>query len=200
MGLMVLGAAVSYLLVSVSGTWTLLMGIGAGTGAVYLLRWYWWRINAWSEIVAMIVAALMQVLLRTVVHIPGSESMVFAKSILLTVAVTTLAWVTATYLTRPEPESKLLAFYRRVRPDIYGWKRIAARAPEVPASREAKHNIVDWILGCIMVYMTLFGIGKLVLGYRRLGLTLLVIAGISGYAIYWHFSQRGWETLSGRKA
>ena len=198
MGLMVLGAAVSYLLVSISGTWTLLMSIGAGTGAVYLLRWYWWRINAWSEIVAMTVAAFMQVLLRTVVHIPGSESMVFAKSILLTVAVTTLAWITATYLTKPEPESKLLSFYRRVRPDIYGWKRVAAQAPEVPASREAKHNLLDWALGCIMVYMTLFGIGKLVLGYRGLGLTFLVIAAISGYAIYWHFSRRGWETLSGR--
>jgi hypothetical protein len=164
---------------------------------VYLLRWYWWRINAWSEIVAMVVAAGMQVLLRTVIPIPGSESMVFAKSILLTVAVTTLAWVTATYLTKPEPESKLLAFYRRVRPDIYGWKRIAAQATEVPASREAKHNLLDWVLGCIMVYMILFGIGKLVLGYRRLGLTFLVIAGISGYAIYWHFSRRGWATLSG---
>ena len=200
MGLMVLGAAVSYLLVSISGTWTLLMGIGAGTGAVYLLRWYWWRINAWSEIVAMLVAAGMQVLLHTVIHIPGSESIVFAKSILLTVTVTTLAWVMATFLTKPEPESKLLAFYRRVRPDIYGWKRIAAQAPEVSPSREAKHNLLDWVLGCIMVYMTLFGIGKLVLGYRRLGLAFLVIAGISGYAIYWHFSRRGWETLSGRKA
>ena len=200
MGLMVMGAAVSYLLKSISGTWTLLMGIGAGTGAVYLLRWYWWRINAWSEIVAMVVAAGMQVLLHTVIRIPGSESIVFAKSILLTVTVTTLAWVTATYLTRPEPESKLLSFYRRVRPDIYGWKRIAAQAPEVPASREAKHNVLDWVLGCIMVYMTLFGIGKMVLGYRRLGLSFLVIAGISGYAIYSHFSRRGWETLSGRKA
>jgi SSS family solute:Na+ symporter len=199
MGLMVLGAAVSYLLVSVSGTWTLLMGIGAGTGAVYLLRWYWWRINAWSEIVAMVVAALMQVLLRTVIHIPGPESMVFAKSILLTVTVTTLAWVIVTYCTKPEPESKLLAFYRRVRPDVYGWKRIAAQAPEVAASREAPHNLVDWVLGCIMVYMALFGIGKVVLGYTRLGLTFLVIAGISAYAIFLHFSRRGWETLSGKE-
>ena len=197
MGLMVMGAAVSYLLVSISGTWTLLMGIGAGTGAVYLLRWYWWRINAWSEIVAMVVAAVMQVLLHTVIHIPGSESLVFAKSILLTVAVTTVAWVTATYLTRPEPESKLLAFYRRVRPDVYGWKRIAAQAPEITASREAKHNALDWALGCLMVYMTLFGIGKIVLGYTSLGLTFLVIAAISGYAIYSHFSRRGWDKLSG---
>jgi Na+/proline symporter len=198
MGLMLLGAAVSYLLVSISGTWTLLMGIGAGTGAVYLLRWYWWRINAWSEIVAMVVAAAMQVLLHTVIHISGSESIVFAKSILLTVVATTLAWVIVTWLTKPEPEEKLLAFYRRVRPDVYGWKRIAAQAPEIPASREARHNLLDWVFGCVMVYMTLFGIGKLVLGYTHLGLTFLVIAGISGYAIYWHFSRRGWQTLSGR--
>jgi len=198
MALMVLGAAVSYLLVSVSGTWTLLMGIGAGTGAVYLLRWYWWRINAWSEIIAMIVAALMQILLRTVIHIPGSESMVFAKSILITVPVTTFAWVVVTFLTRPEPESKLLEFYRRVRPEVFGWRHIAIQAPEIPPNHDAKYNFVDWILGCVMVYMALFGIGKLLLGSTGVGIAFLGIAALSGYAIYWDFSRRGWETLSGK--
>jgi Na+/proline symporter len=198
MGLMVLGAAVSYLLKSVSGTWTLLMGIGAGTGAVYLLRWYWWRINAWSEIVAMLAAAVMQVLLRTVIHLSGSESIVFAKSILITVAVTTPAWLLATFLTSPEPESKLLQFYRRVRPEVAGWKHIAAQAPEVPPSHDAKYNLMDWLLGCLMVYMALFGIGKLLLGSTRTGLLFLTISAVSGYTIYRDFSRRGWETLSGR--
>jgi SSS family solute:Na+ symporter len=198
MGLMVLGAAVSYLLKSVSGTWTLLMGIGAGTGAVYLLRWYWWRINAWSEIVAMLAAAVMQALLRTVIHLSGSESIVFAKSILITVAVTTPAWLLATFLTAPEPESKLLQFYRRVRPEVAGWKHIAAQAPEIPPSHDAKYNLMDWLLGCLMIYMALFGIGKLLLGSTRTGLLFLTISAVSGYTIYRDFSRRGWETLSGR--
>jgi hypothetical protein len=125
--------------------------------------------------------------------------MVFAKSILITVAVTTPAWVVATFLTSPEPESKLLQFYRRVRPDAGGWKHIAEQAPEIPPSHDAKYNLLDWFLGCLMIYMALFGIGKLLLGSTGTGLLFLTISALSGYTIYWDFSQRGWETLSGRQ-
>jgi Na+/proline symporter len=197
--LALLGAAVSLVMTSVSGAWQLLLGIGAGTGAVYLLRWYWWRINAWSEVSAMVAAAITTALLRAVIHIQGTEATVFAKSILLTVAVTSLVWLAVTYLTTPEPQSKLLDFYRRVRPGVSGWKRIAALAPEVPPSRDGRYNVMDWVLGCLMVYMTLFGIGKLLLGSVGLGILFLAVAVTSGYAIYWDFSKRGWETLSGRK-
>jgi hypothetical protein len=181
---------------SVAGAWQLLLGIGAGTGAVYLLRWYWWRINAWSEVSAMVAAAVTTVLLRTVIHIQGTEAIVFAKSILLTVAVTSAVWLAATYLTAPEPESKLLEFYRRVRPGVTGWKQVARLAPEVPASRDGWYNFMDWVLGCLMVYMTLFGIGKLLLGSTGWGILFLAVAVTAGYAIYWDFSKRGWETLS----
>ncbi len=122
-----LGAVVSLYMQSVAGAWQLLLGVGAGTGAVYLLRWYWWRINAWSEVSAMTAAALVTALLHTWIHIAGSEADVFAKSILLTVAVTTLVWVVVTFLTAPEPDSKLLEFYRRVRPGVTGWKHVAAQ-------------------------------------------------------------------------
>ena len=98
--LAILGAAVSLVMTSVAGAWQLLLGVGAGTGAVYLLRWYWWRINAWSEVSAMTAAAITTVLLHTVIHIQGTEAIVFAKSILLTVAVTTVVWLAVTYLTR----------------------------------------------------------------------------------------------------
>jgi len=197
--LAILGAVVSLFMTSVSGAWELLLGIGAGTGAVYLLRWYWWRINVWSEVAAMTAAALTTLVLRKAATFSGSDSIVFAKSMLVTVGVTTVVWVTATFLTKPEPESKLLEFYRRVRPAATGWKRIAAQAPEIPASHEGWYHLMDWALGCVMVYMALFGIGKLVLGETRLGAALLTLSAISGYAIYWDFSRRGWETLSGRK-
>ncbi|HZP00667.1 MAG TPA: sodium:proline symporter, partial [Terriglobia bacterium] len=196
--LAILGAIVSLYMQSVSGAWELILGIGAGTGAVYLLRWYWWRINAWSEISAMIAAAITTALLRTKVHLSGSDSEVFAKSILLTVAVTTVAWVATTFLTRPEPESKLVKFYRRVRPGVSGWKPIAALAPEIPPSQDGWYNLMDWLLGCLMVYMALFGIGKLLLGSVPLGLGFLALSVISGYAIYWDLSRRGWETFSGK--
>jgi Na+/proline symporter len=194
--LAVLGAVVSLYMTSVAGAWNLLLGIGAGTGAVYLLRWYWWRINAWSEVSAMAVAALTTIVLNTAVHLEGSSSIVFAHSILITVAITTATWVTVTLLTRPESEAKLLEFYRRVRPVAAGWKHIAALAPEVPASHEGWYNLMDWLLGCLMVYMALFGIGKLLLGSVGLGLSFLVISAASGYLIYRDFSRRGWETLS----
>jgi len=194
--LALLGAAVSLVMGSVSGAWQLLLGIGAGTGAVYLLRWYWWRINAWSEVSAMGAAAAMTALLHTVIHIEGSDAIVFAKSILLTVAVTTVVWVSVTFLTNPEPDSKLLEFYRRVRPGITGWKHIAAQAPEVPPTHDGWYNLMDWLLGCLMVYMALFGIGKLILGSTGVGVLFLAISAVSAYAIYWDFSRRGWEKLS----
>ena len=194
--LALLGAAVSLVMESVSGAWQLLLGIGAGTGAVYLLRWYWWRINAWSEVAAMAAAAAMTVLLHTVVKLTGSDAIIFAKSILLTVAVTTVVWVTATFITKPEPDSKLVEFYRRVRPGQFGWARVAALAPEVPATDEGWYNLLDWLLGCLMVYMALFGIGKIILGSMGIGIAFLLISGASGAAIYWDMSRRGWEKLS----
>ncbi len=195
--LALLGAAVSLVMGSVSGAWQLLLGIGAGTGAVYLLRWYWWRINAWSEVAAMGAAAAMTAILHTEIHLTGSEAIVFAKSILLTVAVTTIVWMAATFLTNPEPDSKLLEFYRRVRPGVLGWKRIAALAPEIPATHDGWYNLMDWLLGSLMVYMALFGIGKILLGSLALGLSFLMVAAVAAYAIYWDFSRRGWEKLSG---
>ena len=196
--LAIIGAAASLLMESVAGAWELVLSIGAGTGAVYLLRWYWWRVNAWSEVSAMTTAGVVTVVLRVLQPFSGSEQTVFAKSILLTVAITTVVWLAATFLTRPEPEAKLTEFYRRVRPGVRGWKHIAALAPETPASHDGWYNLLDWLLGCLMVYMALFGIGKLVLGSTGIGLLFLAVSALAGYAIYWDFSRRGWEVLSGK--
>jgi solute:Na+ symporter, SSS family len=196
--LAILGAGVSLLMQTVTGGWELIMAIGAGTGAVYLLRWYWWRINAWSEISSMTAAGITTVALKLWVHFSGSPAIVFAKTILVTVSVTTAVWLLVTFLTPPDEDSKLVAFYRHVRPNIFGWKRIAALAPDVIPSRDNWYNLLDWLLGCLMVYMALFGIGKLLLGSPALGGLFLGVAAVSGAAIYWDFSKRGWETLSGK--
>jgi SSS family solute:Na+ symporter len=198
--LAILGALVSLIMSSVSGAWELLLGVGAGTGAVYLLRWYWWRINAWSEVASMTAAAATTAVLHYGIHLQGSPAVVFAHSILITVAVTSAVWLAVTFLTPPEPQAKLLEFYRRVRPTATGWKTIAALAPEITPARDGWYNLCDWLLGCLMVYMAMFGLGKLILGPAWEGWIFLVIAAFSAFAIYWDFSKRGWGALSGKDA
>jgi Na+/proline symporter len=180
---------------SVGEGWQIVLGLGVGTGAVYILRWYWWRINAWSEISAMLVAAAVATYLHK--HLPGDDPVTFAKTSLITAGITTVAWIAATFLTPPESEERLLAFYRRVRPTVHGWKKIAALAPEIPQVRDVTSNAFDWLMGCVLVYASLFGIGKIIFGSWMLGVLLLAIAAGAGYLIFWDLSRRGWQVLSG---
>jgi SSS family solute:Na+ symporter len=183
---------------SIQAAWQLLLGMGAGTGGVLLLRWYWWRINAWSEISSMIAAFVVSVSL-TRVHFAGNDSVVFAKTALITAGVTTLVWIITTLVTPAEPEQLLLKFYRRVHPTVHGWKHIAALAPEMPPVRDLSANAFDWIMGCTLVYCAMFGIGEIVLQEWLPGFILLVCAALSGYFIFWSLSRRGWKTLSGEQ-
>jgi Na+/proline symporter len=181
---------------SIQAAWQLLLGIGAGTGGVLLLRWYWWRINAWSEISSMIAAFVVSMTLQQV-RFSGNSSVVFAKTAMITTLVTTIVWLTTTLATRPENDQLLLNFYRRVRPTIYGWTRVAALAPDSKPVCDLSANTLDWLLGCALVYCCMFGIGELVLLAWWSGLLLLVAAALAGYLIYWNLSRRGWETLTG---
>jgi solute:Na+ symporter, SSS family len=184
-------------LASINQGWQLVLNIGFGTGAVYILRWYWSRINAWSEIVAMAVAALMTMGLSRV-PFSGNDTLVYAKTALITGFVTTIAWVIATFATHPESDATLIGFYKRVHPTVYGWKRIAKLVPELPEVRDVKANAFNWVMGVILVYGCLFGIGKLVFGQWIWGFVLLAMAGVAGYLIFWDLSRRGWTTLSGK--
>jgi Na+/proline symporter len=181
---------------SIQSAWQLLLGMGAGTGGVLLLRWYWWRINAWSEISSMIAAFVVSISLQRV-EFTGNSSVVFAKAAMITTAATTVVWLVVTLFTKPETDERLVAFYRKVQPTIHGWTRIAALAPEIKPVRDFAVNTFDWVMGCILVYCCMFGIGELVLQAWLTGIVLLVVAAISGYMIYWSLSRRGWETLSG---
>jgi Na+/proline symporter len=181
---------------SIQSAWQLLLGMGAGTGSVLMLRWYWWRINAWSEISSMIAAFIVSTSLQHV-QFSGNISVVFAKTAMITTAATTLVWLVTTLLTRPETDERLLRFYRRVQPTIHGWKRIAALAPDIEPVRDLGANAFDWVMGCTLVYCCLFGIGELVLQAWLSGLLLLACGAAAGYFIYWSLSRRGWETLSG---
>ncbi|HET9399478.1 MAG TPA: sodium:solute symporter family protein [Candidatus Acidoferrales bacterium] len=184
--LLVLAAAyVSWQLTSIRGGWEAVAEIGAGTGGVYLLRWYWWRINAWSEISAMIVALACTIFLHVVNPFSGQpEFIVFAKTTLFTTLLTTIAWVIVTFATKPESDEVLLKFYRKVRPDVAGWKRVAAMAPEIPQTHDLAANLVSWLLGCAMVYCTLFGVGEICFERYSLGAVILLVAIISGAVLY----------------
>jgi Na+/proline symporter len=177
-------AIISVLLVSIKEGWQLVLEVGAGTGAVYILRWFWWRINAWSEIAAMATALIASLFFRFVMPFGGSAPVAFAKTALATTAITTVAWIIVTYVTKPESEKVLVDFYRKVRPHAAGWTPIARLVPEVPQTRDLGGNLLNWILGCIMVYGILFGVGKIIFGAMELGFGLLAIAALTGFYLY----------------
>jgi solute:Na+ symporter, SSS family len=191
--LVIASAGISVLLGDIRSGWQAVLEVGAGTGGVYLLRWYWWRINAWSEISAMATALSMTVSLRWIAPFSGTNPVVFAKSALTTTTVTTLVWLVVTFATRPEPERILLTFYRSVRPQITGWQAIARLAPDVEPSRDLGRNLLCWMLGCAMVYLALFGLGHVLIGPMWEGLLLLLLSSICAGILYSNISRTGGE-------
>jgi Na+/proline symporter len=182
--LVIVSAWVSVQLGSIASGWQVVLQVGAGTGAVYILRWYWWRINAWSEISAMACSLFVTIVLNRWQPFTGNSSLVFAKSTFATTIVTTVVWLTVTLLTKPEPDEVLVRFYRHVRPDVRGWKRVAAQAPEAGQHRDIGSNLVAWLLGCAMVYLCLFGAGKILFRQPMLGAVLLVGSAICAVLLY----------------
>src|SRR3989441_5043981 len=157
--LTVVSAIATFYMSSIAGAWKLLIVTGAGTGTVLLLRWYWWRINAWSEVSAMLAAFAVSVLLQTVAGLDSDRPLDFAWIMLITVAITTGVWLAVTFLTRPEPEGTVVAFYRRTRPSRTGWGAVAALAPAGRASADGLANLLGWAAGCVLIYGALFGVG-----------------------------------------
>src|SRR5207244_2448107 len=193
--LTVISAAVAFRIESIGGAWKLLLVTGAGTGGVLLLRWYWWRINAWSEVSAMLTAFLVSVGLQVFLKLDSDKPLDFAWLMITTVAITTVVWLAVTFLTAPEKKEVLVAFYRRTRPSKTGWGPIAKLAPEVQPSQDGLSNLLCWAGGCMLIYGALFGTGKLLLHETTLGLALLAM-GATGFAIiYFNLSRRGWSAV-----
>ena len=164
--LMVCSLIVMSFLSSVEQGWKILIGLGAGTGLVFILRWYWWRVNAWSEISAMAASFVTSVTLAWFGYDLGNvASPTYAKTLLMTVGITTVVWLGVTFLTAPETDPTLDRFYRQVRPGGPGWRRVAGRLgfadDRVPGGAL---SWVNWAAGVVAVYAAVFAVGALVTG------------------------------------
>jgi SSS family solute:Na+ symporter len=193
--IMVASCVVTYYQDSIAGAWKLLISLGAGTGAVFILRWFWWRINAWSEASAMAASFVTSLTLEYGLGWKSDDPRDFAWLVIVTVACSTFVWVATTLLTAPEPQETLLAFYRRVRPSAALWGPIAVQATDIEPARDFTNNLMDWAAGCVMIYMVLFGVGKIIFGEVGLGLGFLAIAAACGSFIYYDLNRRGWKTV-----
>lgn len=167
-----------YLLNTISGAWEFIINASAGMGAVLILRWFWWRINAWSEITAMIAPLI----IYPIAHYGfGIESPI---TLYPTVIGTTIVWLVVTYITSPVKEETLRAFYVKIHPGGPGWKQFAAKYPEVKQDSGYGKLFVNWILGVILVYTSLYTFGRLIFNDYTQGLIGLVIALIAGLIIF----------------
>ena len=156
--LMVCAALMTYALGTAKEAFDLILSIGAGTGLLYLLRWFWWRVSAWSEIAAM--ASSFVVALAFFIGRKMGLGVASHISLLVTVGVTTLVWVAVTFMAPPADDATLVKFYTLVRPSGPGWKPIEKRAG-VGASPDAlPQALLGWMLGCAFVYAALFGTGS----------------------------------------
>jgi Na+/proline symporter len=181
---------VSSLFGTVKQAWEFLIGFTAGTGLVLILRWYWWRINAWSEISSMIASGIIFISSSTLIEkFPGIfVGEPFAWKMIITIVGSIIIWLIVTYSTKPEPQEKLISFYKKVRPGGILWEPISKLVPEIQAEKGLSLAIFDVILGVIMIYGVLFGFGKVILGYGS-GWIMIAIAAIAGIALYHNISK-----------
>ena len=182
--LMLLSLVVMAYLQSVEQGWKLLIGLGAGTGLVFILRWYWWRVNAWSEISAMAASFVTSVILHLVgVNAGDTSSKDYAIAMLVTVGITTAVWLTVTFLTAPESDAVLDRFYRKVRPGGLGWRPVSQRlgfgADRIPGGAL---SWVNWVAGVTAVFTALFGVGAFLTGTAVEGVLYSVVS-VAAFAL-----------------
>jgi solute:Na+ symporter, SSS family len=189
--LMIVAALVTLVLESARGSFNLLLSIGAGTGLLYLLRWFWWRINAWSEVAAMassfVLAVTLFVLERQGVSWPSHLTLIG------TVLVTTVIWVVVAYTTRQTDPETLRSFYRLARPAGPGWAAVRAECGDLAPVDGLNNAFLGWALGCVAVYSALFGTGHMLLGNNS-GAVVAGVICIGSTAMLWRLLPRLWTT------
>jgi len=182
-GLMIFAALVALWLDHAMQAFQILLQIGAGTGLIFLLRWYWWRINAWSEIAAMLISFLLAVYLHFGHARLGFAPIEPTSALVIGVMVTTFGWLAVTFLTPPTDRAVLQSFYDRIRPAPAGWRRAVDTSGRKDAGGDVAAAFLAWFLGCVAVYAALFATGYLLYGRLEIGLICGAIAIASAYAL-----------------
>jgi solute:Na+ symporter, SSS family len=179
---------------TIAQAWELVLTASAGLGLVLILRWYWWRVNAWSELAATLAPIIMVVLALLGVPLPGLLAP-FPTNLFAVVAITTVIWVAVTFLTSPTRADTLDTYFRRVRPGGPGWKPVAERNPDIKQDTGLLILAREWVAGVILVYSTLFGFGQVLLGSASLGFAILGIAVLAGAFLWWDLDRQNVELL-----
>ena len=187
--LMVISAIIALILSNALQLFNIILMFGAGTGLIFILRWFWWRINAWTEISAMIASGLISVLLTftSLGELVFGETAIFPEYMKFPFVVfsSSIIWLTVTLITKPEKKKVLYSFYKKIQPGGPGWNKIIKSAQEeneeIISSEEkwsVPNGILALIMGCIAIYSCMFAVGNLIYGnYQRtfiLGATMLI--------------------------
>jgi solute:Na+ symporter, SSS family len=178
-----------FVLQTITGAWEFIIQCGAGTGFVLIMRWFWWRLNAWSEITSMVapIIAYTAISLFTGLAFPDTLYLIVFFTIACTLAVT--------WLTPPTDRARLENFYRTTRVGGALWKPIAKTLPEVKGDTGFPALFADWFFGIVLVYSTLFGTGKLIFGETPAALMYYATGALAAYMIYRDLSRRNWKTF-----
>jgi Na+/proline symporter len=180
--LMICAALLTFELDTAKGAFELILSIGAGTGLIYLLRWFWWRVNAWAEIAAMVSSFLIAT--GFAVAAKSGHPLPSHIVLILTVVATTIVWVTVALLSPPTDRATLVSFYRLVRPAGGGWKPVMAEAGVGPSPDSMAQSLLGWVMGCAFIYSALFGVGSALYGRTPQAAMWLVAFVVSGVTLY----------------
>jgi len=191
-GLIVLASAVSLWLHNSYQAFQILLQIGAGTGLIFLLRWFWWRINAWSEIAGMGISFVVAVYFQFVHTALGFAPLAPTVQLVIGIAITTVGWLVVTFLTPPTDRATLQAFYDRIRPMGPGWKAAVTTRPPNPGE-SVSAAFLCWFLGVAVIYATLFGTGYLLYGNTLPAIVCLVVAGAAAWGLFRTLPRVGFE-------
>jgi Na+/proline symporter len=173
----ILGGGLGLLLTSAGQAFTLLLMIGAGTGMIYILRWFWWRINAYTEIVAMVSSIIIAGYFNFAnVGLEGWQKIIIGA------VLTTVVWILATYLTPQDDEVTLRNFVKKVNPGGPGWSKYSDGISSEPWP--VPNGILCMVLGCVAVYGFLLGVGQLIYGQTGLGIIICGLGTVSSFGLY----------------
>jgi Na+/proline symporter len=179
--LMACAASVTYVLDTAAESFNLMLSVGAGTGLIYLLRWFWWRVNAWCEIAAMISSFVIAVAFFVAAKM--GHPMAAHWSLIGTVAATTIVWVSVAFLSPPTARETLISFYTLVRPAGPGWTSVRAEAGIAASPDSLPQSFLGWLLGCTFVYAALFGVGSALYGHLGPAVVWAVLFVVSGVGL-----------------